>query len=109
MDFSTCYILQGVTLSNNQYLTNYTRYERVLRESKNLDTQRLGYKGYKQVTYSSAMHPSSFVRPWTCLKDISTGAIKPILIESKAKRTNINFFLIGSELRFTFTLKSDRR
>ena len=27
MDFPTCYILQGETLINNQYLTNYTRYE----------------------------------------------------------------------------------
>ena len=27
MDFSTCYILQGVTLINSQYLTNYTGYE----------------------------------------------------------------------------------
>ena len=27
MDFSTCYILQGVTLANSQYLTNCTRHE----------------------------------------------------------------------------------
>ena len=27
MVFSTCHILQGVTLINSQYLTNYTRYE----------------------------------------------------------------------------------
>ena len=27
MYFSTCYILQGVTLINIQYLTSYTRYE----------------------------------------------------------------------------------